>query len=156
MEEVFKMYANSDGAPDVEPAELDPDHEESFEEDDEVETATVLTSSDDDEVAAEEAVLIVVEAPAPKPAEKGRKEEACEETSQFRWPGWKDHSYQTPSEKSCGKESSGQEEGREKDCGQEGCKEVRQKARQFWRAGRKDHGQEGQGRQERQQTHQKR
>ena len=70
MEEVFKMYAKSDGNPEVEPAELDPDHEESFDEDDEIGTSTVLTSSDDDEVIAEEIAVVIVETPIAKPAIK--------------------------------------------------------------------------------------
>jgi hypothetical protein len=44
MEEVFRMYAMSDGDPAGEPLELDPDHDDDFDdEDEEVET------SDDDE-----------------------------------------------------------------------------------------------------------
>ena len=49
MEDVYKMYAMSDGNPDAEPLGLDSDHEDDFEEDDEVETSSVITSSDDDE-----------------------------------------------------------------------------------------------------------
>ena len=38
MEDVYKMYAMSDGNPDAEPLGFDSDHEEDFEED-EIETA---------------------------------------------------------------------------------------------------------------------
>ena len=64
MEEVFRMYAMSDGDGNGEPEELDPDHEHDFEEDDEVETSSVLTSSDDDEGEAE--------IPEPAPSRPGR------------------------------------------------------------------------------------
>ena len=70
MEDVFRMYAMSDGKPDTEPLGLDSDHEEDFEEDDEVETSSVLTSSDDDEGVVEEAIVVVSQVPAPKPAIK--------------------------------------------------------------------------------------
>ena len=50
MEEVFRMYAMSDGDLDGEPNELDPDLEGNFDDDDEdEESSSVLTSSDDDE-----------------------------------------------------------------------------------------------------------
>ena len=35
MEEVVKMYATSDGNPQGEPEEMDPDHDEDFEDEDE-------------------------------------------------------------------------------------------------------------------------
>ena len=51
MEDLVKMYAMSDGDPNGEPTELDPDRVEDFgdEDEEELETASVLTSSDDDE-----------------------------------------------------------------------------------------------------------
>ena len=64
MEEVFRMYAMNDGNHDAEPAELNSDHEQDFDEDDEVETSGILTSSDDDEGAAEETIIIIAEEPA--------------------------------------------------------------------------------------------
>ena len=61
MDEVFRMYAMSDGDPFGEPGDLDSDQVEAFadEEEDELETAGILTSSDDDEVIAEETVVAV-------------------------------------------------------------------------------------------------
>ena len=51
MDEVFRMYAMSDGDPFGKPGDLDPGQVEAFaEEEDELETAGILTSSDDDEV----------------------------------------------------------------------------------------------------------
>ncbi len=52
MEEVFRMYAMSDGEANAKPAAFESDHND-FEEDEEVETSSVLTSSDDDEGVAE-------------------------------------------------------------------------------------------------------
>ena len=155
MEEVFRMYAMSDGNPNAEPAELDSDHEEDFEEDDEVETSSILTSSDDDEVVAEETVIVVAEVPAPQSRPRRRPQRsarrlrrrrplprrlqqrrllprrlAAEEGSQQRRPR---------------KEGCSQEGSREKGCGQEGRKEVRRKEEQHWREGRKGQGQEGRG-----------
>ena len=72
MEEVFRMYAMSDGEPTGEPQELDPDHDEDFDdEDEEVETSSVLTSSDDDEGEEADARLAdavggLVDAQAPR------------------------------------------------------------------------------------------
>ena len=63
MEEVFRMYAMSDGEANGEPAELDSDHDD-FEEDEEVESFSVLTSSDDDEGVAQESVIVAVAKPA--------------------------------------------------------------------------------------------
>jgi len=65
MEEVFRMYAMSDGSPDGEPQELDPDHDEEFndDEDEEVETSSIVTSSDDDDVVAEEVLVVFVSEP---------------------------------------------------------------------------------------------
>ena len=58
MDEVFKMYAMSDGDPFGKPGDLDPGQVEAFaDEEDELETAGILTSSDDDEVIAEETVV---------------------------------------------------------------------------------------------------
>ena len=65
MEDVYRMYAMSDGELDAEPFGLDSDQEDDFEEDDEVETAGVLTSSDDDEGVEEEAVIVIAEIPEP-------------------------------------------------------------------------------------------
>ena len=71
MEEVFRMYAMSDGDPKGEPEELDPDFEGDFDDDDEdEESSSVLTSSDDDEGVVEEALIIIIEEPAAKPAAK--------------------------------------------------------------------------------------
>ena len=76
MEEVFRMYAMSDGEANAKPALNDSDHD-SFDEDEEVETSSVLTSSDDDEGVAEETVIVVAKKPAAKPArKKAAKKEA--------------------------------------------------------------------------------
>ena len=78
MDEVFRMYAMSDGDPLGEPQELDPDHDEDFdEEDEEVETSTVLTSSDDDEGVIEEAIIIIVEEPEVAPVKKAAAKKAA-------------------------------------------------------------------------------
>ena len=81
MEEVFKMYAMSDGSQDVEPVELDPDHED-FEanEEEEVETSSVLTSSDDDEpmIAEGEAVIVAVSTSRPAKKKSAKKKAAVE------------------------------------------------------------------------------
>src|SRR5579862_5859752 len=70
MDEVFKMYAMSDGDPLRESGGLDNDQVETFsDEEDELETAGILTSSDDD-VIAEETVIVIAEPVAPKPAAK--------------------------------------------------------------------------------------
>ena len=60
MDEVFKMYAMSDGSPVGEPDEIDPDLADDLEDDeeDEGETAGILTSSDDDEVVGEETIML--------------------------------------------------------------------------------------------------
>ena len=61
MDEVFRMYAMSDGYPFGKPGDLDPGQVEAFDdEEDEMETAGILTSSDDDEVIAEETVIAVI------------------------------------------------------------------------------------------------
>jgi hypothetical protein len=70
MDEVFRMYAMSDGGPTGKPGDLDPDQVESYVEEEEVETSGILTSSDDDEVIAEETVIAVVEVPVSKAAAK--------------------------------------------------------------------------------------
>ena len=72
MEEVFKMYAMSDGDANYKPGAFDSDHND-FEEDEEVESYSVLTSSDDDEGVAVESVTVAVEKPATKPASRDRK-----------------------------------------------------------------------------------
>ena len=79
MDEVIKMYAMNDGDSELEPAELNADHDET-EEDDDLDSSNVITSSDDDdEVEIEEGVIIAEVIPdtasAPKraPAKKAAK-----------------------------------------------------------------------------------
>ena len=60
MDDVYKMYAMSDGDGDAEPAEVDHD-EDMDDEDEEVETSSVLTSSDDDEGVPEETSVVISE-----------------------------------------------------------------------------------------------
>ena len=66
MDEVFRMFAMSDGDPFREPGDLDPGQVDGLEEEDELETAGILTSSDDDEVIAEEIIVIAESAAKPK------------------------------------------------------------------------------------------
>ena len=68
MDDVVKMYAMSDGNPDIEPAESSADHDDF--EDEGVETSNVITSSDDDEGVVEESVVVAVAAPVRAPAPK--------------------------------------------------------------------------------------
>ena len=76
----------NDGNHDAEPAELNSDHEQDFDEDDEVETSDVLTSSDDDEGVVEEAVVIVAEEPRPEPAAKKAAKKSPAKTAAKKAP----------------------------------------------------------------------
>jgi hypothetical protein len=77
MDDVYKMYAMSDGVPDGGPQESSLGPSQDFEEEEEFETSGIVTSSDDDDEAeVEEAVVIITSVPVPaKPAaEEGRQE----------------------------------------------------------------------------------
>jgi hypothetical protein len=92
MEEVFRMYAMSDGEAKAEPANPGSNHGD-FEEDEEVETFSVLTSSDDDEVVTEETVVVFLEKPASKPAaKKAAKKEAPQTAAAKRLRLWQPRS----------------------------------------------------------------
>ena len=71
MEDLVRMYAMSDGDPNGEPTELDPDRVEEFsdEDEEELETAGVHTSSDDD-VEGEESVIPAEATPSSNPSAK--------------------------------------------------------------------------------------
>ena len=76
MDDVYKMYAMSDGEGDAEPPEIDHD-QDMVDEDEEVETSSVLTSSDDDEGVPEETSVVISEPPRPTPAKKAPAKKAA-------------------------------------------------------------------------------
>src|SRR5580698_8661559 len=75
MDEVFRMYAMSDGDSFGKPGDLDHGQVDAFaDEEDELETAGILTSSDDDEVVAEESGVVIAAVPHAKTPQKGAEE----------------------------------------------------------------------------------
>ena len=131
MDDVFRMYAMSDGNPNREPGDLDQGQVEPLEEEDELETAGILTSSDDDEVIAEE-VIIVAEPMAPKkkaPAKKAAKKAPAKKAAAKK-PAAKKAAKKSRQESACqegreeeGSGKEGSQKGSEEGSGEEGRKE---------------------------------
>ncbi len=124
MDDVFKMYAMSDGDPFGKPGDLDSGRVEAFaDEEDDLETSGILTSSDDDEVEAEETVIAVIAMPAapPKPKKPAAKKAAAKKA-----PAKKAAAKKAPAKKAAQEEGSGQESGQKEGPGQESRKESRQ------------------------------
>src|SRR5579863_9446289 len=105
MDDVYKMYAMSDGEDDAEPAEVDHD-EDMDDEDEEVETSSVLTSSDDDEGVPEETSVVISESPQPKPARKAPAKKAVKAPAK-KAPAKKAAAPAKAAKKSVAKKSSG-------------------------------------------------
>ena len=122
MEEVFRMYAMSDGDANSKPLAFESDHDD-FEEDEEVESFSVLTSSDDDEGVAQESVIVAVAKPASKPApRKAAKKKAPAKKAATKAPAKKAAAKKVVAKKAAKKSAA------KKKAGAKGGKAVAKKA----------------------------